>query len=444
MTNLPFSAQTKSTRSFLQDKGHFQEGEIEHVEIQQWSLLRVAPTPFVYLNQFRVATGVPGASGDVAAVAAGIFKEELDVTKSASAKRRAAADAQRVRRAKEAAEKRQEAKNRNLRPHKIHGWEGIVVPAPGSDDDPDLPEIHAALGRWPENSVPNILWDLANPVSWTYKRPLTEQELESSPFEPSQKKMTILLCPEKGWTIDVKPRANHRFMTLRCFQESITTAMKQEVSSALWWSANIDKKFAIVLAYYRRTGNLPIIPSVDIFAEWRKYLNEYSNNPEAVHNIVAQMDSYVTRGASRSMTKLQTIDLLGPNTMFAGLTYLKEMDLWVMSTTSRHNASMAHHLLPRPNTAPIAPRPVLQAGAPTTVPNTAPYPVPMMRAPMMQAVARPPVPPMVPQMVPQMPAQSFQNIPQCMLQPFARPAHPMMANMAPQYVWYDYHMHRFA
>ncbi|KAL5482849.1 hypothetical protein ACEPAI_9444 [Sanghuangporus weigelae] len=363
------------------------------------------------------------------------------VSKSASAKRRAAADAKRVRQVKEAAEKRQETKNRDLRPRKINGWDGRVVPAQGSDDDPDLPKIHTALGRWPENSVPNILWDLANPESWTYKRPFTEQELESSPFEPSHKKMSILLCSEKGWTIDVKPRANHRFMTLRCFQESIATAMKQEVSSALWWSANIDKKYAIVLAYYRRTGNLPVIPSVDILAEWRKYLNEHSNNPEAVHTIVVQMDSYVTRGASRGMTKLKTIDLLGPNTMFAGLTYLKEMDLWVMSTTSRHNASMAHHLLPRPSTAPIAPRPVLQAGAPTMVPNPAPM---MTGTPIMQAVARPPVPPMVPQMVPRMPAQSFQHIPQCMLPPFVQTAHPMMANMALRYVWCGHHMHRIA
>lgn len=68
--------------------------------------------------------------------------------------------------------------------------------------------------------------------------------------------------------------------------------------------------------------------------------------------IASQMTTYVTREVPLGYTRLQTIDLLGDNFMFAGLTYIKCADTWVMDTTNRRVASVAHHMLPRPNPIP--------------------------------------------------------------------------------------------
>ena len=392
------------------------------------------------------------------------------VLKDIPEKEKAASDAQRVRRARTLVDQRQEARNKDLAPRTspdlcstitllsvvfsgvIWDWREVEAVAPVSDEDPEVPSIHPALGRWAENSAPNIHWDLANPEVWTYKRPFTEEELESSPFQPQQEKMTIVLCPEKGWVIDLKPRPGRPFLTLRCFQEAMAISMKQGVSRALWCLASVQRKFSIALAYSRRTGNLSIFPGTDIFQEWGKYLHQHNDNPDVAWNVLTQVNRYVRRGAPHGMTQLKTIDLLGENTVFAGLTYLKEKDLWIMSTVSRHNASGPHHLHPEPSPQPVAQQPILPPGAPPILPYPAQSMVPMTGPPMLThplagtliaplPVARPahyiPCPLLNPTNAQTEPApQTVQFVP--------HPIQPVPLYMVPQYFWCGSHVHRIA
>ncbi|KAH8110065.1 hypothetical protein DFH11DRAFT_829548 [Phellopilus nigrolimitatus] len=191
-----------------------------------------------------------------------------------------------------------------------------------SDEFPTDPLVHNALGWWPDQPNPSLVWDLSSSVRPRYtKRELDADELAASPFTPPLARMRLVLNYKLGWAFDISARPGERNITLQGLLQDITALMRApgRVPHAFWTRAGEEKKKAILRTMFNRTGkNLQTVPP--------------HRRPKTMGQL---MEEAVVEGAPPGYTNLLVSDLLCDDVMFWGMEFHKGPDEWVLRTTNR-------------------------------------------------------------------------------------------------------------
>ncbi|KAI5118147.1 hypothetical protein M0805_008153 [Coniferiporia weirii] len=197
----------------------------------------------------------------------------------------------------------------------------LIARPPKQEDYSADPLIHNALGWWPDQPSPSLVWDLSSLHRPRYsKREFDADELAASPFTPPRARMRLVLSHELGWSFEIAARPGERHITLRGLLEDISALMRTpRVPHAFWTRASREKKKEILRAMFTRTGKtLPVVPP--------------HRRPKTMGQL---MEEAVVEGARPGYTNLLVVDLLCADVMFWGMEFHKEPDEWFLRTTSQ-------------------------------------------------------------------------------------------------------------
>lgn len=191
-----------------------------------------------------------------------------------------------------------------------------------ADEEYNEPDIHKALGWWPDQRAPLLDWDLSirrSAPRYT-KRAFDAQELASSPFNPPLPNITLILNTEYNWSFDISANVGERYITLQGLLNSIAHLMhKRHVPHVYWTRASPEKKERILQTMLARSGRrMPTVPP--------------HRRPKTRGQL---MEEAVLEDAEPGYTNLLVVDLLCENVMFSGMEFLKEPSEWLLRTTRR-------------------------------------------------------------------------------------------------------------
>lgn len=189
-----------------------------------------------------------------------------------------------------------------------------------------LPDIHQAIGYWPDRRQ-QLIWDLTSNRFPQYHRPLDNKDLHG-PFSDPPLKQFNLFVGEHGrsdWSYNIQARPGMAFITLQDIIEQITTLMHQNnVSLKAFRNADLQSKWSIVRAYCRRSRKPlpPGMPDGDLRSRELEYFQDV-------------MEATVSNGAPVTWTNLLVMDLLGDKFMFRGLCNMERANKWLLKTTTK-------------------------------------------------------------------------------------------------------------
>ncbi|THH02384.1 hypothetical protein EW145_g6753 [Phellinidium pouzarii] len=202
-----------------------------------------------------------------------------------------------------------------------HARDAVPPPSHPQEEYSTDPLIHNALGWWPDQPSPSLVWNLSSTHRPRYmKRQLDADELAAPPFTPPLARMRLILNHEFRWIFDIVAKPGERYITLQGLIESISALMHSpRVPHAFWTRASREKKTDILRTMFRRTGKkMPVVPP--------------HRRPKTTGQL---MEEAVMDGAAPGYVNLLVLDLLCADVMFWGMEFHKEPDEWFLRTIGR-------------------------------------------------------------------------------------------------------------